>query len=129
MAEYLRGTDIKLAAGVNELGGLHVIISECHEARRIDRQLAGRCARQGNAGSHEMFLSFEDEIVIKYAPLFLKWSKALNRKRIISIQRVAPFIFYWAQTRAERHQGSIRKGLLKMDENLQNLLAFSGKSE
>ncbi|GAC1469791.1 MAG: preprotein translocase subunit SecA [Isosphaeraceae bacterium] len=58
-----RGTDIKLGEGVAELGGLHVIGTERHEARRIDRQLAGRCARQGDPGFCEFFVSLEDEII------------------------------------------------------------------
>ena len=125
-----RGTDIGLGDGVDEIGGLHVIASECHEARRIDRQLFGRCARQGNAGSHEMMLSLEDEIVTKYAlRMLLVFAKALCNKRISGAQLLAASVFYWAQIRAERHHASIRVSLLKMDENLQNLLAFSGKSE
>ena len=125
-----RGTDIKLDAEISEIGGLHVIASECHESRRIDRQLFGRCARQGNAGSHEMFLSFEDEIVIKYAPrVLLVLAKSLCHQRLLGSQLLAASVFYWAQTSAERHHASIRVGLLKMDENLQNMLAFSGKSE
>lgn len=125
-----RGTDIILAPGVNELGGLFVIATECHEARRIDRQLFGRCGRQGNAGSHEMFLSFEDEIVTKYTLLMLLTiARKLSIKHMPGSQIFASAVFYWAQTRAERHHASIRMGWLKMDENLQNLLAFSGKSE
>jgi preprotein translocase subunit SecA len=58
-----RGTDIKLGEGVAELGGLHVIGTERHESRRIDRQLAGRCARQGDPGMAQFFISLEDEIV------------------------------------------------------------------
>lgn len=58
-----RGTDIHLGEGVAELGGLHVICTELHEAERIDRQLAGRCARQGDPGSFRQFLSLEDEIL------------------------------------------------------------------
>lgn len=58
-----RGTDIKLGEGVAETGGLHVIGTERHEARRIDRQLAGRCARQGDPGYCQFFVSLEDEIV------------------------------------------------------------------
>ncbi len=52
-----RGTDIKLGDGVAELGGLHVIGTERHEARRIDRQLSGRCARQGDPGVAQFFIS------------------------------------------------------------------------
>src|SRR5262249_6351365 len=58
-----RGTDIRLARGVAERGGLHVLATERHEAGRIDRQLAGRCGRQGDPGSHEAFVSLEDRIV------------------------------------------------------------------
>src|SRR5207244_2428558 len=61
-----RGTDIKLGEGVAELGGLHVLGTERHEARRIDRQLAGRCARQGDPGFCQFFVSVEDEIVEAY---------------------------------------------------------------
>src|SRR5262249_5352787 len=54
-----RGTDIKLGEGVAEQGGLHVIGTERHESRRIDRQLAGRCARQGDPGHCQFFVSLE----------------------------------------------------------------------
>ena len=125
-----RGTDIKLAPGINELGGLHVIVTECHEARRIDRQLFGRCGRQGDAGSYEMVLSLEDEILKKYG---FSWLVATVKKMADSnspgFRLMARALFQRAQTRAERHHAAIRAGLLKMDVNLQNLLAFSGKSE
>src|SRR6187551_340943 len=58
-----RGTDIKLGQGVPELGGLHVMGTERHESRRIDRQLRGRCARQGDPGSSKFFLSLEDDLM------------------------------------------------------------------
>ena len=58
-----RGTDIKLGDGVTELGGLHVIGSERHESRRIDRQLRGRCSRQGDPGSSQFFISLEDQLM------------------------------------------------------------------
>jgi preprotein translocase subunit SecA len=58
-----RGTDIKLGEGVAELGGLMVIASERHESRRVDRQLRGRCARQGDPGESKFFLSFEDDLM------------------------------------------------------------------
>src|SRR6266699_587676 len=58
-----RGTDIKLGAGVADAGGLHVIGTERHEARRIDRQLRGRCARQGDPGSSHFFISLEDDLM------------------------------------------------------------------
>ena len=61
-----RGTDIKLGRGVAELGGLHVIAAEHNESARIDRQLFGRCARQGDPGSCQAIVSLEDEFVSRY---------------------------------------------------------------
>ena len=58
-----RGTDIKLGAGVAELGGLNVLGTERHESRRIDRQLRGRCARQGDPGASRFYVSFEDDLM------------------------------------------------------------------
>jgi preprotein translocase subunit SecA len=62
-----RGTDIKLGAGVAELGGLFVIGTERHESRRVDRQLRGRCARQGDPGLSQAYLSFEDDLMRNFA--------------------------------------------------------------
>jgi preprotein translocase subunit SecA len=58
-----RGTDIKLGEGVSDLGGLMVLATERHESRRVDRQLRGRCARQGDPGESKFFLSFEDDLM------------------------------------------------------------------
>jgi len=58
-----RGTDIRLGEGVAELGGLHVICTEMHDAQRIDRQLKGRCGRQGDPGSHRQYLALDDELL------------------------------------------------------------------
>lgn len=125
-----RGTDIKISKTVNRLGGLHVILTECHEARRIDRQLFGRCGRQGDLGSYERFLSFEDELLNKYGSRLLnKIVIACQGKRRVIFRSLAELLFRWAQMRAERHHSFIRYSLLKRDASLQQLLAFSGKSE
>ncbi|MCH7691483.1 MAG: preprotein translocase subunit SecA, partial [candidate division Zixibacteria bacterium] len=58
-----RGTDIRLGEGVKEAGGLHIVGTERHESRRIDRQLRGRSGRQGDAGSSRFFLSLEDDLM------------------------------------------------------------------
>ena len=58
-----RGTDIKLVSGVEERGGMHVICTELHDAARIDRQLIGRCGRQGDNGSYRQYLSLDDDIL------------------------------------------------------------------
>jgi preprotein translocase subunit SecA len=59
-----RGTDIKLGDGVEELGGLHVICTELHDSARIDRQLIGRCGRQGDPGTWRQYLAIDDEILV-----------------------------------------------------------------
>jgi preprotein translocase subunit SecA len=59
-----RGTDIKLGLGVADLGGLHVILTEMHDASRIDRQLSGRCGRQGDPGTFRQYLSLEDDLLL-----------------------------------------------------------------
>ena len=76
-----RGTDIRLAPGVAELGGLHVIATERHEARRIDRQLFGRCGRQGDPGTSEAIVSLEDELVTVYVSKPFQWVAALFLRR------------------------------------------------
>jgi preprotein translocase subunit SecA len=58
-----RGTDIKLGESVNETGGLHVICTELHDSARIDRQLIGRCARQGDPGTYRQYMALEDDIL------------------------------------------------------------------
>jgi preprotein translocase subunit SecA len=58
-----RGTDIRLAAGIAELGGLHIVGTELHDSSRIDWQLYGRCARQGDPGTCRQFVSLDDEIL------------------------------------------------------------------
>ncbi|MFV2065454.1 MAG: preprotein translocase subunit SecA [Pirellulales bacterium] len=63
-----RGTDIKLGAGVDEVGGLHVIVSEPHESARVDRQLVGRSARQADAGSSQTFVAADDSLILLHAP-------------------------------------------------------------
>ncbi len=125
-----RGTDIKLDPGIARLGGLHVIASEPHEARRIDRQLFGRCGRQGDQGSHELFFSLEDELVQNYGP-----GPLVGLSRIFRIQKKSGsswfdrIALYWTQKFAERHHAKIRKQLLKMDRQVKKMLAFSGQSE
>jgi preprotein translocase subunit SecA len=61
-----RGTDIKLGVGVVDLGGLHILGTERHEARRIDNQLRGRAGRQGDPGSSQFFVSLEDELMRRF---------------------------------------------------------------
>jgi preprotein translocase subunit SecA len=73
-----RGTDVKIADDVRALGGMHVICTELHDAARIDRQLIGRCGRQGDPGSFRQYLSLDDDILRN--GLGFKRYEALKRK-------------------------------------------------
>ena len=122
-----RGTDIRLEPGVAEHGGLHVLATELHDSRRIDRQLFGRCGRQGEPGSHELFLSLEDELVVTHLPGALRRLIALGAGKAPR-SGWALGLLRLAQARAERRNLAIRKRLLKHDERQEESLAFSGPS-
>ncbi|UCV14045.1 preprotein translocase subunit SecA [Quatrionicoccus australiensis] len=124
-----RGTDIKLGEGVDALGGLHVILSECHEAARIDRQLAGRSARQGDAGCVEAFLSLEDTLL---EPMRGGLAERLMLRLAGNGRWRALLLSGWmrfAQLRAERQQAQVRTAVLKSDRQLGDMLSFSGQRE
>jgi preprotein translocase subunit SecA len=123
-----RGTDIRLAKGVEQLGGLHVIATELHESRRIDRQLFGRCGRQGDPGTYEAIVSLEDELSRLYlGGGFVGLARRAARGGPQSA--LARRLVRLAQWRAERANAAIRRELLTMDEQLGDLLAFAGKGE
>ncbi len=125
-----RGTDIQLAPGVAEMGGLHVIATERHEAGRIDRQLFGRCGRQGDPGSYEDIVSLEDELVAVHGSRIWRWvAVRLARPRRPVPAWLGALLFRRAQRAAERTYSNARQELLKMDEQLDTALAFSGRGE
>jgi preprotein translocase subunit SecA len=124
-----RGTDIRLAPEVAERGGLYVIATEGHEARRIDRQLFGRCARQGDPGSYELFVALEDEIISVYAGHLWRWLGTVAVHALPCAHRLGAFVLRRAQRRAERLHARMRRDLLAMDEHLETALAFSGRLE
>ena len=124
-----RGTDIRLAPGVAERGGLHVLATEGHEARRIDRQLFGRCGRQGDPGSHELLVSLEDEIMTVYAGRLWRWLGSAAVRALPFAHRIGACVLRRAQRRAERRHARIRRDLLTMDEHLETALAFAGRLE
>jgi preprotein translocase subunit SecA len=120
-----RGTDIRLAPGVAERGGLHVIATELHDAARIDRQLYGRCGRQGDPGSYEAILAVEDDLVKSFLRIA---SRGLSgRGRLANWLGAA--VFGLAQWRAERTHSRMRRDLLDLDDYLGDILAFSGGGE
>ncbi len=122
-----RGTDIRLEPGVDEIGGLHVIATERHEAGRVDRQLFGRAGRQGDAGSAQAFISFEDELLQRFLPFPAKWGVGL-------LGRIAPSLAArllgpataWAQGIAQRRSYRQRRQVLQSDQWLEDSLGFAG---
>lgn len=115
-----RGTDIKLGEGVPELGGLFVVGTERHESRRIDRQLRGRCARQGDPGMSKFFVSLEDDLMRLFAsagPI----SKVLE-KSMSEGEELEHSMLNWsienAQKKVEQQNFSMRKRLLQFDDVL-----------
>jgi preprotein translocase subunit SecA len=118
-----RGTDIKLGPGVLELGGLHVIATELHESARIDRQLFGRCGRQGDPGSTEAIVSLEDELIRVYL------GPAARLDPYLRDDRSRRTLFSAAQFRAEMVNAGIRRQLLSMEDQLGDMLAFTGRRE
>ena len=124
-----RGTDIKLAPGVAERGGLHVIMIERHDARRIDDQLAGRSGRQGEPGCFQAILSLDDPL-LDGRPL----SRLLGRAVLATLpaslaQPMARRLLRFAQARAERLHARMRRELMNSDQSQERMLAFSGHSE
>jgi preprotein translocase subunit SecA len=122
-----RGTDIKLQRDIAERGGLHVIAADRNEARRIDRQLFGRCARQGDPGSVEAILSLEDALLKKYLPPTL--TKLIQSLIVHGVPLPVGPLMRLVQRRAERHHARLRQNLLKLDEGLKDAMAYSGPIE
>lgn len=112
-----RGTDIKLGPGVAELGGLAVLGSERHEARRIDNQLRGRSGRQGDPGYSRFYVSLEDDLMMRFGSDAVKTMfKSLGDQPIES--KMVTKVITSAQTRVEGYNYDIRKNLLGYDDVL-----------
>ncbi len=128
-----RGTDIKLKDGVVELGGLHVIGTTRHQSRRIDRQLRGRCARQGDPGSSKFYVSFEDELMRLFTSP--KLSVFLQRIRPPEGEAISAGILNrsieTAQKRVEGRNFAMRKHTLEYDDvmNKQRQEVYSFRNE
>jgi preprotein translocase subunit SecA len=118
-----RGTDIRLGEGVAELGGLHVICTELHEAQRVDRQLIGRCGRQGDPGTYRQFLALDDEILeTAYGPR--KAEKLKDRgQKLAGHGQISGFesLLYRAQRKVERRHFRDRKILLYHEKERQKM--------
>ena len=128
-----RGTDIKLGPGVTEVGGLHVLGTERHESRRIDRQLRGRCSRQGDPGSSHFFISLEDDLMRLFGSDRIV--KMMERMGLEEGQELShPLLnrsIQQAQKRVEQHNFQIRKRTLEYDDvmNKQREVIYGFRNE
>ncbi|KAF0177492.1 MAG: preprotein translocase subunit SecA [Limisphaerales bacterium] len=128
-----RGTDIKLGPGVADVGGLHVLATERHEARRIDRQLRGRCARQGDPGSSHFFIALEDDLMRLFGSD--KIVKVMERVGLEEGQELEhPLLnrsIQTAQKRVEQHNFQARKRTLEYDDvmNKQREIVYGFRNE
>jgi preprotein translocase subunit SecA len=128
-----RGTDIKLGTGVPDIGGLHVIGTERHEARRIDRQLRGRCARQGDPGSSHFFIGLEDDLMRLFgSDRIVKYMEKMGLEEGQELEH--PLLnrsIEQAQKRVEQHNFQIRKRTLEYDDvmNKQREVIYGFRNE
>jgi preprotein translocase subunit SecA len=128
-----RGTDIKLGEGVGGLGGLHVLATERHESRRIDRQLRGRCARQGDPGSSHFFISLEDDLMRLFgADRIVKMMERMGLEENQELEH--PLLNHSvqsAQKKVEQHNFEIRKRTLEYDDvmNKQREVIYGFRNE
>ena len=113
-----RGTDIKLGEGVKELGGLCVIGTERHESRRIDNQLRGRAGRQGDPGYTQFFVSFEDDLIVRFGTdRFKDLLQAAGLGTTINLRsKTMTRNVETAQKKVEGNNFDIRKSLLQYDD-------------
>ena len=117
-----RGTDIKLGPGVKELGGLCVLGTERHESRRIDNQLRGRAGRQGDPGYSQFFVSFEDDLLLRFGSD--KYKDMMASLGFTGDQAIRNNMFAktveTAQKRVEGNNFDVRKHLLNYDDVMNN---------
>jgi preprotein translocase subunit SecA len=119
-----RGTDIKLGEGVAGAGGLHVILTEFHDSSRIDRQLYGRCGRQGDPGSFQAIVAADDELFRFYAT---DWLHRLMAAEVVPASTSIHLFRKMSQLRAEKQHAKIRNQTLDLDHQIDRMLSFSGR--
>jgi len=125
-----RGTDILLAPEVAENGGLHIICARVGDSRRADRQLLGRCGRQGDPGSFEFMLSLGDASFARELPgPLLRWAREQTTRTGKLNARIARTLLWRVQSAEEKRAEAARRALLEMQSERDQLLAFAGKSE
>ncbi len=124
-----RGTDIRLGEGVAARGGLHVIIAEVNDSARVDRQLAGRCGRQGDPGSVSCYYAADDDLAQRVLPGPLRRALVRLASRPSPVlARSAQRMMRWAQRQAEAQAFERRWSVLKADEWMRSALPFSSEA-
>ncbi len=121
-----RGTDIKLDDTGLKAGGLHVILTEMHGAQRIDRQFIGRAGRQGDPGSAQVFVSLEDDVVTKFAPILAQLLRERSSSPELRGTGFAARIFRLAQSRSEARERRNRAAVLRQDDWIDKYLPGAG---
>ena len=113
-----RGTDIKLGEGIAGIGGLHIIGTERHESRRVDNQLRGRSGRQGDPGSSRFFVSFDDDIMRRFAPDWLPGMMGkLGMEEGMPLEsKMVTRAIETAQSKVEAYHFDIRKHVVEYDD-------------
>jgi preprotein translocase subunit SecA len=125
-----RGTDIRLAPGVAERGGLHVICCQHNSSPRIDRQLHGRAARQGDPGSVETVLSLQDGLLARFLPaLIRRVCLALAGSSRVLPSGLGRLLVLLPQSVEERRHRAQRKLLLEQDRKSEQRMSFAGRGE
>ncbi|WP_404710689.1 hypothetical protein [Sphingomonas sp. MMS24-J13] len=124
-----RGTDIKLTASARAAGGLHVILTEFHESARIDRQLFGRSARQGDPGSYEAIVALDDELFVRFLGMAQAVSSVVRFVGPKANGLIAFILRRLAQNAAEKHNRRIRLNTIRQDHELDRALSFAGPGE
>lgn len=118
-----RGTDIRLGVGVAARGGLHVVLTEFHESKRVDRQLRGRAGRQGDPGSSRTFASLEDDLVERFLPgMVIEWLGRLLKRGGSKGERVVAWCVRYAQRSAESMSYRQRRLVMEQDQQLAEAL-------
>lgn len=121
-----RGTDIELSPEARDMGGLHVVLTELHDNRRIDLQLAGRCGRQGDPGVVARFLSLEDGLLVSlstFSTISLRWLHRLGCIRAVYL------LYRLVQFRQTRRAETARRRLQKYERQREQSLALTGRLE
>lgn len=125
-----RGTDILLDSKARRSGGLHVICARVGESRRVDRQLLGRCGRQGDPGRFERILSLGDPSFVEKIPSpLLRWARNRATRTGKLNPRIAQILLWGVQMAEENRAEAARRTLLALQSGRDQLLAFAGKSE